>query len=158
MTDIKEIYQKLHWENTEQKKQEGMRLARQVEDLSLLLMPPAPAYVWICCAQVLSEKTDSVLEPYLYGLLEWLYDLNWPGALKVLERLKNFSGEKLKQPFVDCCTRALQQNNDEGLKWLVGLAELLDNQRLKAQLSKEWIATLQHKAEDCLKTDDGSVP
>lgn len=35
------------------------------------------------------EKKDKELAPYMSLLLKWLQDLNWPGALLVLERLKH---------------------------------------------------------------------
>ena len=65
----------------------------------MLILPPVAPSAWECCAQVLCKKSDMVLEPYLSGPLEWLQDLNWPGALIILERLKIFSGEKLKKTF-----------------------------------------------------------
>lgn len=55
---------------------EGIRLAREINDLSLLIQPPAEPSVWEHCAKILCEKTDVELEPYLDELLEWLQDLN----------------------------------------------------------------------------------
>ena len=143
MDDIENIYKMLNWENTDETRTEGFRLAKKIEDLSLLILPPASPSVWECCAQVLCEKTDMVLEPYLDSLLEWLQDLNWPGALIILERLKDFSGEKLKKPFLDRFTYANNLNNEQGLMWLDYLSELLDNEELKAILPKPIIEKLK---------------
>lgn len=143
MNDIENIYKMLNWENTDETRTEGFRLAKKIEDLSLLILPPAAPSVWECCAQVLCEKTDIVLEPYLDSLLEWLQDLNWPGALIILERLKDFSGEKLKKPFLDRFTYANNLNNEEGLMRLDYLSELLDNEELKAVLPKPIIEKLK---------------
>ena len=49
--------------------------------------------VWENCARALYEISDERLEKHLPSLLEWLEDLNWPGALIILERLKKFSGK-----------------------------------------------------------------
>ena len=143
MNDIQSIYKMLDWKSTDETRADGLRLAQKIEDLSLLIMPPAPPSVWDCCAQVLCEKTDEVLEPYLDSLFEWLYDLNWPGALIILNRLLSFSGEKMKEPFMNCFARANSMNNDEGLKWLDNLSELLDNEALRAVLPKSIIGRLQ---------------
>ena len=143
MSDIQKIYEMLNWENADEIRAKGFRLAKKIEDLSLLILPPAAPSVWECCAQVLSEKPDIVLEPYLNSLLEWLQDLNWPGALIILDRLKIFSGEKLKKPFMDRFAYANNLNNEEGLMWLDYLSELLDNEELKAVLPKPIIEKLQ---------------
>ena len=108
-----------------------------------MILPPAVPSVWECCAQVLSEKTDTVLEPYLDSILKWLQDLNWPGALIILDRLKTFSGGKLKKPFIDCFNYAKNLNNEEGMRYLDYLSELLENEDLKAELPDSIIETLK---------------
>ena len=140
----------LCWDNTSEIRLEGISLAKNIDDLSLLIQPPAEPSVWESCAQILYEKSDLALEPYLNRLLEWLQDLNWPGALVVLDRLKTFSGEKLKNPFIDCVTYAINMNDNEGLMWLDYLSELLDNEQLKERLPKEI-------AEKLVQSGDGSV-
>lgn len=143
MCNINEIYKMLEWKNTDEMQAEGLRLARNIKDMSLLIFPPAEPSVWERCAQVLCEKTEVTLEPYLDDLLEWLQDLNWPGALIILDRLKVFSGKKLKKPFIDCFIHAQNLNNDEGLRWIDYLSELLDNEELKAELPKSIVDVLQ---------------
>lgn len=143
MNDINTIYNMLSWEKSHEIQLEGIRLAREIDDLSLLIQPPANPSVWETCAEILREKTDFELEPYLKSLLEWLQDLNWPGALIILERLKIFSGEKLKKPFMDCFTYANNLNNEEGLMWLGYLSELLNNEELKEVLPKPIIERLK---------------
>ena len=149
MSDIQKIYKMLNWKNTDEIRQKGFCLAKEIEDLSLLIFPPADSSVLVCCAQVLCEKSDTVLEPYLDKLLEWLQDLNWPGALKILDRLKVFSGEKLKKPFIDRYTYAKNLNNEEGLMWLDNLSELLDNKELKELLPKPIAEELQKHYQNC---------
>ena len=143
MKDIQNIYKMLNWENADKIRAEGFCLAKKIEDVSLLILPNATPSVWECCAQVLCEKTDIILEPYLDSLLEWLQDLTWPGALIISERLKIFSGEKLKKPFINSYNRAISLNNEAGLVWLDYLSELLDNEELKAELPPEVREKLQ---------------
>ena len=77
------------------------------------------------------------------SLLKWLQDLNWPGALLILDRLKIFSGKKLSIPFINCFISAVNLNDIEGLMWLDYLSELLDNKQLRAELPEEIINKLQ---------------
>lgn len=135
----------LNFESPPETQFEGIRLAREIDDLSLLIMPPAPPSVWECCAEILCEKSDSDLEPYLTRMLEWLDDLNWPGALTIFDRLKIFSGDKLKEPFVKCVISAAESDNTRWMYWLSGL---LDNEALKLELPQEMFAILERKTED----------
>lgn len=143
MDDIQEIYRMLNWENPEEIRTKGVCLAKEIGDLSLLILPPAEPSVWECCARILSEKNDLALAPYLARLLDWLRDLNWPGASIILDRLKKFPGEQLKEPFIAQLAQAKSLDNDEGLMWLDYLSELLDNEDLKAVLPKPIIEDLQ---------------
>lgn len=146
MYDINEIYKMLDWQSKFGDQLRGIRLARNLDDLSLLILPCANGKnkaVWDNCARALYELSDDRLEKYLPSLLEWLQDLNWPGALIILDRLKVFSGKKLKKPFIDCFIHAQNLNNDEGLRWIDYLSELLDNEELKAELPKSIVDVLQ---------------
>lgn len=143
MNDINDIYKMLNWENPPEVQLQGIHLAQQISDLSQLIQPSAEPSVWEHCARILAEKPDDVLVPYLHGLLEWLRDLNWPGAVIILERLKTFSGGKLKKSFIECFTYAVNLNNVEGVLYLSSLSELLDNEELKAELPEEILKNLQ---------------
>jgi len=143
MNDIQYIYQMLNKKSAPKIQEEGFALANTIDDLSLLIMPPAPPSVWESCAQILFEKPDEVLEPYLDRLLEWLQDLNWPGAAVILSRLKTVSGGKLKRLIVDRVTDANNLKNEEGMMWLDNLSELLDNTELKELLPTAIVETLQ---------------
>lgn len=137
MTDIAMVYQMLNWKAPSAIQAQGKELARKVKDLSLLIQPPAEPSVWEQCAAILSEKTDTQLEPYLTELLQWLQDLNWPGAVTIAERLKTFSGEKLKKPFEDAVIQSKKMDRHEGSMWQDYLSELLDNRELVPLLSDD---------------------
>lgn len=141
--DINQIYEMLNFNNTQEIQLEGEVLAKKIRNLSLLIQPPAPPSVWEHCAKVLSEKSDAELEPYLKSLLEWLQDINWPGALIILDRLKLFSEKSLKNAFIECYSYASSIDNEEGLMWIDYLSELLDNEQLKVDLPKEMLDELQ---------------
>lgn len=143
MYDINNIYEMLNWENPTKIQMKGISLAQKINDSSLLIQPPAEPSVWEQCAKILAEKSDDDLKPYLDGLLEWLQDLNWPGALIILERLKMFRGDALKEYVENAVANATKLSNEEGLRWLDYLSELLDNEKLKVELPRETVEKLQ---------------
>lgn len=119
---IQAIFELLNSENDEVVQEIGFHLAQKIKDLSVLIMPEARPSVWESCALILSEKTDSELEPYLIPLLGWLKDLNWPGAITIHDRLKNYSNERsLKKAIAVCKTKAELSKN---IKWLSNLKEI----------------------------------
>lgn len=146
MINIDYIMSLIDWNKSINEQADGIKMAEDVENINVFLQPCNKNYninVWDNCAKILSKRTDDELSPYLVELLDWLQDLNWPGALVILDRLKAFSGEKLKKPFIDRFTYAVNLNNEEGLMWLDYLSESLDNEQLKAELPKEIIEKLQ---------------
>lgn len=137
MNSISEIYKMLNSRSRFCDQLKGIELARNLDDISFLILPYADGEskcLWENCARALYELPDERLEKHLPSLLEWLQDINWPGALIMLDRLKKFSGEKLKGPFIERFEYAEELNNEEGLMWLDYLSELLENDELKAAL------------------------
>ena len=143
--NINMIYQMLHWKNPEDIQHYGIELAKKLTDLTPLILPiyGRSQSIWDNCAKALSELSDDRLEKYLPLLLEWLQDLNWPGALTILERLMVFSGQKLKNPFIKQVEYAISLNNEEGFRWLDYLSELLNNQKLKELLPIKTLEIIQ---------------
>ena len=146
MCSISEIYKMLDCRSTCEEQSQGMKLASGISDLSLLILPFSNGEsksMWENCARVLCEMTDDRLGPFFPQLLEWLRDMNWPGAILILERLKQVEGHKLRNSFVETFTYASVLNNDEGLMWLDCLSELLDNASLKDELPKKVLEELE---------------
>ncbi len=152
MADIDYIMNLLDWGQSQENQKKGLQMAKQVYSFNAFIQPCNKKYnknVWDNCAKILTEKSDEELTPYLPQLLEWLEDLNWPGALIILDRLKAFSGEELKKPFMRRFTYANSLHSEEGLMWLDTLSDLLDNEQLKAELPEEVIRKLQKHYHNC---------
>ena len=146
MYSIDTIYNMLHWHNNIDNQLQGIKWAKEIDDLSLLILPcenGESKSLWDNCAKALYELSDERLEPYLSLLLEWLQDFNWPGSLIILERLKNFSGEKLKVPFMVFFNNATNLKNEERYMWIDNLSELLENKELREELSSEVLGDLE---------------
>ena len=150
---MNEIYDMLSLKSDPQTLAKGIGLAKQVGNLHLLIQPPAPPAVWERCADILSQKSDEELEPYIYELLEWLQDLNYPGALTIVERLKAFSGEKLAEAFVDAVHSADNLDKVQGSRWMLALSELLDNAVLKEHLQQDIVDKLTECRHKCGRED-----
>ena len=54
----------------------------------------------------MADKSDAELCPYLPNLLEWLQDLNWPGAQLIYDRLTELSKKDIKNPLSECLSLA----------------------------------------------------
>ena len=98
--------------------------------------------LWDNCAVILSKKSDEILRPYFSRLLEWIEDLNWPGALTILDRLLRCNIDPFSFDFIECVRTAMATNNQ---KWLDNLSELLDNKELAAALPEDVLNILQKR-------------
>ena len=139
MTELNDIYRMLDSRSEQEEQLYGIALAQKIEDLSVLILPFANGEskgLWENCAKALCALSDERLEKYLPAIFEWLQDLTWPGSLIILERLKNFSGQKMKTPFIERFSYVSSLKSEEGLIWMDYLSELLDNEELRALLPK----------------------
>lgn len=95
MINIKELFDKLKWNNNILIQRQGINEGLKIKDISIFLKP------WLyydgdCkailgnCARIIYKKNDDELKPYLYELFEVLKDLNCPGALLINKRLFEF--------------------------------------------------------------------
>ena len=87
------------------------------------LMHPFPwKNCWAGCADVLRELNDERLTPFLPDLLEWIIDLDWPGAQTVFDRLSRMAPDHL-HPALD---KAMKRAEAEGdAEWRQNLARLV---------------------------------
>lgn len=97
MVNIDYIMELFDWNNSDDDQNRGLELAKDIKCISVFIQPGSPygKNVWDNCAKVLARKNDKELRPHLIGLLEWLQDLNWPGASCILDRLRKFSDGSL---------------------------------------------------------------
>ena len=91
MTDIGYILDLFDWNQSPDNQKAGLELAKKVTSINVFLQPGDEKHnknVWENCAKTLYERSDSELKPYLDKMMEWLIDMNWPGAFCIFERLK----------------------------------------------------------------------
>ena len=148
--DIEHIFSLIDC-NQEIKKQEaGIKAAREIDEIVSFILPMHPSYnknVWENCAKILSYKTDSELLPYLPELLEWLQDLNWPGAFIIIERLILFDGVLLLNPYVKAIEKAKKYSKDDQ-QWYDHLTILINNKSLSKKMDKILLDELSNRCEE----------
>ncbi len=144
MKNIDEIMEMLDWNNSVEVQKEGINRAAQIEDISIFLQPIDARYnknVWDNCAFILSLKDDEQLEPYAMEVLSWTKDLNWPGALEIIERLKKVSQSHV---FLAALEKSVEEaKKAQELAWLSNLAELLTNEYFQSNLSPAICSVLE---------------
>ena len=115
MVNIDYIMGLLDWKKSPEEQAQGIEMAQNIENYNVFLQPHNKKYnknVWDNCALILSKKTDDELSPYLMRLLEWLQDLNWPGAYCILDRLQEYIDDSAYNYALSTCLTYAHALND----------------------------------------------
>ena len=114
MVDITEIMDMLDWHMPTEIQTEGISLARNIETITPFIQPLTPQHnknVWENLAVIISERSDEEIKPHLPEVLEWLQDMNWPGAFCII--LKNYSDKNSILSAISVCVQKAKSCNDE---------------------------------------------
>ena len=124
MVDIDYVMELMDWNNSIEDQKKGVELARNIKCLNAFLQPGSPygKSVWYNCSKGLAERTNKELVSCLHGMLEWLQDMNWPGAFCILERLKSLKKIPEFQCWYDTCMKCAKALEDEA--WISNLEML----------------------------------
>lgn len=145
MNNINEIMDMLDWNNDLETQENGRILAGEVQCLKIFMQPCDRKYnknVWENCALVISNKSDRLLQPYLLDMLDWLQDINWPGAFIIVERLKKFQNYEILAFAISEKVKVAKATADS--LWLLGMSELLGQKRLLKYLADDIIFALNN--------------
>lgn len=116
MINIDYIMDLLDWNNSIEKQEQGIEMAKDVKCINVFLQPGSRYYgknVWDNCAKILSARSNEELSPYMIELMEWLQDMNWPGAFCIFNRLKEMKNEQLFQYSYTICLKCARALDDE---------------------------------------------
>ena len=123
-----EMFDLLDANNSEERQKKGLDYARTIKNLEIFIQPffgCRSKMIWDNCALILSEKGDEELEPYLIELLKWLQDLNWPGALTIMNRLREYEKNNAFMMSLAYCMNCIEKTSDE--TWEENLRDLVNN-------------------------------
>ncbi|MBQ3528593.1 MAG: DUF5071 domain-containing protein [Clostridia bacterium] len=121
-------------EENEAKAQKGIDAAKQIKNLfpfmqPIIVPPEKSKLVWEPCAKIIAMRSDKELEPFMFKLLEWIQDLNWPGAIIIYDRLTQIPFNTMEFALKHS-HRIAERTND--LCWLAVLDALYDDITKKA--------------------------
>lgn len=128
MIGITEILDMIDWSMPAETQSKGISLASKFENIVPFIQPLTPKHnknVWENCAAIISQKSDEEIKPYLVELLEWLQDMNWPGAFCILDRLRKYSDKNTILEAINTCIEKAKENGDD--IWNSNLHLLFDN-------------------------------
>ena len=148
VNNINEIMDMLDWKQDLEIQEKGRVLASQVECLKIFFQPKDEKYnknVWDNCALVIAQKNDTLIQPYMFEMLEWIQDLNWPGAPIIFERLRNFQNLKILGLVIDECIKKAYATDD--VMWLHWLGVLLRETKTEQFLTEKSKLILNEKQE-----------
>lgn len=126
---IEYVFRLIDWHMPAEIQYKGISLAKNAETIIPFIQPSTPTHdkkVWENCAVIIAEKSDENLKPYLAELLEWLQDMNWPGAFCILNRLKKYSDNDSICNAINVCIEKAKKCRDE--VWESNLRLLLHQQ------------------------------
>mgnify|MGYP004645867527 FL=1 len=130
MYNIDDIMDMLDWNQSKEEQEKGLKLAKNIKSINVFIQPLDPKHnknVWENCAKVLSERSDEELKPYIISLLEWLQNMNWPGAFIIFERLKNYKDkENFDWSYYVVMNRAVKLNDEIWKDNLIELSKSLN--------------------------------
>ncbi|EKQ50588.1 MULTISPECIES: DUF5071 domain-containing protein [unclassified Clostridium] len=90
------------------------------EYVTLLVQPQEKKY-WENSARVLKSIGFPRNKLAIPGLLQWLQDLNWPGAMIAMETLQNVEVHVML-PYLETAVQIAVEENDD--MWIMALKEL----------------------------------
>lgn len=111
------------------------------------LIQPLSKEYWENAARALSMIGYPRIEEAIPGLFNWLQDLNWPGALIVMDLLKSLPKEVIIRHLESAVSEAFSTDDDI---WLINLATFLADFKLQEYdfVSKEVYSALVASEED----------
>lgn len=131
---IDEIYDLFTWDASlsdaeyHARVEKGIAEARKLRNIFPFIQPVVVGKnsksVWEPCAKVVALKSDEELEDYMYLLLQWLQDMNWPGAEIIFDRLSRIPSEKIRD-YLDFSVNLAKRDKDD--IWLQTLEALKDH-------------------------------
>ncbi len=120
--NIDKIYEMLYWDNDEKVQERGIEIASKIKYFDCFIMPyygNKTNGIWENCALIISKKTDDELRPYRWKLLEWIEDMNWPGADIIYDRLLKYNDKKELLSLIDSKISSLLKPDDPEITVLV---------------------------------------
>jgi hypothetical protein len=129
MCKINELLDNLSWTNPQKIQQEAINKLISLDNIDVLrLLQPGDKSCWENSAKIIKEIGYPRISIAIPGLLEWIKDLNWPGASIIMEVLENIESGVLI-PYIE---NGLKKANDEkDSVWIFWIRELILRKKIE---------------------------
>lgn len=118
------IIDRLNWNNDMMDIEDAKKELSMIPDEFIhLLILPINKYHWENSADVIVELGVDKLIPVINELLVWLQDLNWPGAVKIYNMLKEADNPVLDQAILSMSDIVEKEGDEE---WLENIKMLIE--------------------------------
>ena len=126
MNKIDKYLHNLSWNVDEKLQRKAIDKLSKVnaKEVGQLIMP-LDKDCWDNASKVISCLNDDIIEPIIPELLVWLQDMNWPGSLKLVDRLLLMDYELLQEKAKLVIEQAIKEND---LEWKENLEFFILNQ------------------------------
>jgi len=126
MKSIEQEIENLDWNIDKRLQIKAIKELEKIDDrdIGLLIMPRIGKRVWENASKVFLGMDRNRIERIFPLLFEWLMDLNWPGALNIIEVLSNVPADTLL-PIIK--EKLLEAEKDKDFQWIGGMKRLVDN-------------------------------
>lgn len=97
MNNLDELISNLSCNRNHDKQNISIKQLQKIKDdnLSLLIMPSNRKSTWENAAKVLVHIGYPRIQPIVFELIDWLQDINWPGAIQIIDLLTTVDKKKL---------------------------------------------------------------
>lgn len=120
MEDIQALIQKLDWDTPAAEQAEAIHKLQDIRDEELhLLLQPLYKEHWDGAAEVIVKLGYPRVKPILPGLLEWIQDMNWPGAGRIATLLR-----EIGDPLIPSIQEVFR-NHSEDEDWMYWIFETI---------------------------------
>lgn len=123
MSNIEELINDLEWSKPVEVQENAIKKLEKISEKDLnKLIQPKNKYCWENSARVIKKIGYPKIQIIIPELIEWLKDLNWPGAIIILDTLKNIEKNEI-EGFIEEALIKAEKENDE--LWKIGIEELI---------------------------------
>jgi hypothetical protein len=122
--EINVLIEKLSWNMPEDVQNKAIDLLKNIDDEKIgMLVQPIGKPCWENAAIVLKKIGYPRIKQVIPKLLEWLQDMNWPGACIILDLLQTIDKKVLVLFIEDALIKA---NIQKDYIWIAGIKLLVD--------------------------------
>ena len=118
--EVNKLIDALDWNATSEETENAIERLVNLDDdrLYLLLQPRCDKRYWDNAAIVISKIGYPRIKSIIPGLLRWLQDMNWPGAMTVVETLQKVDKNVLIYYIEQALLKAKATNDTSWITWI----------------------------------------